>query len=650
MSTGSNLAARWPSWKAALFRVVDLPITAALFALLVFVIDTATPIDSAVAVLYVVVIMAAVRFTARRGLLLVSGGCVVLTLLSYMVSHGLMEPGTAFLRCLVSLSAIGITTLMAMKNQSATAVLCEQAQLLNLTHDIIFVRDLQNVITYWNHGAEELYGWPRGEALGRKSHQLLQTEFPMPLATINETLLRSGRWEGELVHRRQDGRRIVVDSRWALQRDRRGAPSAILETNTDITERKQADAELRQSEARFRNIFQTTRIGIWEEDYAEVHRAMDRLKAAGVLDLRRHFFEHPEALRQIRSMVRVVDVNETAVRMVRAKGKEEVMQSLDRIFLPETDASFVALLDALHRGEPHLEAETVIQDVTGAPLSILMTVTFPPAGARSEHVLVCIVDITERKRAQEQLLEAQAALAHAARVATLGELTASIAHEVNQPLAAIVTSGEACLRWLDRPEPDLGEARSALERVIRDGRRASDVVGRIRALLKKADPQKLPLAVNDIVEEAVLLVQRELLNHQVVLRLELAPELPPVLGDRVQLQQVVINLLMNGAQAMANVQGRARNLTVTTAMAKGEGGEEEVVVCVQDAGDGIPPENLARLFSAFFTTRPSGMGMGLSICRSTVEAHGGRISAANRGDDGGAQLRFALPALVEHEA
>jgi two-component system sensor kinase FixL len=247
-------------------------------------------------------------------------------------------------------------------------------------------------------------------------------------------------------------------------------------------------------------------------------------------------------------------------------------------------------------------------------------------------------DITERRRTQEALDRTQAELAHVSRVTTLGELTASIAHEVNQPLAGIVTNGAACLRWLGREPPELDEARRAVESMINDGKRASEVVSRLRALSKKTDPQRLRLDLNEVIDEVILLFQRELLNNRVALRLELASTLPPVLGDRVQLQQVLMNLLINAIQAMASVTGQPREVLIRSRRHDAN----QVVLEVVDSGIGITPENADRLFSAFFTTKPDGMGIGLSICRSIIEAHGGRIWASpNTGP--GVTLQFTLP-------
>jgi C4-dicarboxylate-specific signal transduction histidine kinase len=256
-----------------------------------------------------------------------------------------------------------------------------------------------------------------------------------------------------------------------------------------------------------------------------------------------------------------------------------------------------------------------------------------------------VTDVTAARRAEEKLQKAQAELAHVTRVTALGELTASIAHEVNQPLAAVVANAEACLRWLDRETPDLAAARRSAEWVIDDGNRASEVVRRVRALANKSDIAKVPLSINDVVREGIVLVQRELSSHRVSLRTDLEGALPWILGDRVQLQQVIINLVMNGIEAMQPVTDRPRELVIRSRRDE----TRQALVSVTDCGVGISAENADRLFNAFFTTKSSGLGMGLSICRSIVEAHGGRLSACgNEGD--GATFQFVLPEHQEGNA
>jgi two-component system, LuxR family, sensor kinase FixL len=370
--------------------------------------------------------------------------------------------------------------------QQAEAALRERANLLNLTHDSIFVHGINGAIRYWNRGAEELYGWTAEEVVGRIAYDLLKTVFPASLEQIEAEVMRADRWEGELVHTKKDGSQVVVASRWSLQRDEQGTPAAILETNNDITERKRAEAEARESE---------------------------------------------RALRK-----------------------------------------------------------------------------------------------------------AQADLARTTRLTTMGELTASIAHEIVQPLSAVNTNVNTCLHWLEDEKFDLAKARSAATRAAKDADRAIEIIKRVRALMTKSEIQKVELNMSDILSEVLALTDHELRARQVSVNSELAATLPPVLGDRVQLQQLMLNLIMNGIEAMATVAGRPRKLTIEMRAED----TDHVLAVVRDSGLGLDPEKADQIFTPFFTTKPEGTGMGLAICRSIVEAHNGRIWASP-GTPHGSVFQFTLP-------
>jgi PAS domain S-box-containing protein len=431
------------------------------------------------------------------------------------------------------------------------------------------------------------------------------------------------------------GRKVTVDSRWALQRDEFGEPASVFETNTDISERKRAHAALVESERRYRTIFDSTRVAILQEDWRDVKVALSALADQGE-DIEAYLSNCPDFVGLMRRSVRIVDVNPETLRMIGATRKALTDLSLDDVLL-DTNRTFARCLVALARGETFFEGETVVRTPQGATVPLLFGITFPNDSEAFDFVLVFAVDITERKQAHETQLALQSELAHAARVSTLGVLTASIAHEVNQPLGAILTNGEAALRWLRRDVPDLNEAQTALNRVVASANRAGDIVTRIRTLLKKAPPAPDRLNLAELIEESVLLVARELQRHDVILRREIEPRLPAVLGDRVQLQQVLINLMVNAVQAMAETHEKTRTLVVRVRRRA-----DVAQVTVLDSGPGLEPGAIDRVFQPFFTSKRDGMGMGLTISRMAVEAHGGRLWASGHGGQGAA-FHFTVP-------
>jgi PAS domain S-box-containing protein len=256
-----------------------------------------------------------------------------------------------------------------------------------------------------------------------------------------------------------------------------------------------------------------------------------------------------------------------------------------------------------------------------------------------EEIVGALIDVSAARKSEEALHSAQMGLAHASRVATLGEISASIAHEVNQPLAAIVANGQACLRFLRHETPNLDDLRGAIEWIVKDGNRAGEVIRRVRGLLKKSTTDKTRVEVSSLINEVVALLQRELAAQLVTLQLELEAAVPPIFADRVQLQQVIINLIMNGVEATQAITGRQRVLMIRLY----QNDIRHVVVAVKDSGCGIPDENASRVFEAFFSTKPGGLGIGLSICRSIIEEHGGRLRALNNGEGLGSTFEFALP-------
>jgi signal transduction histidine kinase len=311
---------------------------------------------------------------------------------------------------------------------------------------------------------------------------------------------------------------------------------------------------------------------------------------------------------------------------------------VDRIH-PEDRTAFEELLEKAVRDGGNFQYDCRIVTPDGATKYVHSLGHLAVNGAKNTEFIGIVMDVTERRLADEALRSAVADLERASRLSTMGQLTASIAHEINQPLAAIVTNANACLLWLEAHRLNLEEARQAATRIVRNGHRAGDIVKSIRAMTRKSPPEMVSLDMNDVIREVIVLARAEFRRHSVRVETSLSSNLVSVIGDRVQLQQVVLNLIMNGVEAMAN--SKHRQLEI-----RSENDESGVLVAVEDSGPGLDQEQTHRLFEAFFTTKPGGMGMGLSICRSIIDAHGGRLWAKPNLPNG-AVFQFTLPAAVD---
>lgn len=416
-------------------------------------------------------------------------------------------------------------------------------------------------------------------------------------------------------------------------------PEQFVGALTDVTERKKDEEARRTSEFHYRNMFTAMAASFWELDFSGVSPILRDLKSRGVKDFAGYFRDNPDVVRAMTRATRVIDVNDQTVAMFGRGDKAELLRDVEPFW---TDVSLQVYADSVMasiRRQSGLSAETRLRRLDGTEFDALFTVSFPAEGMASSKFLIGVIDISERVNAQEALRKLQAEMAHAARLSTLGELAASIAHEVNQPLAAITTNASAGLRWLDRPEPNLDEVRTLATRIAGDARRAADIIARIRAMATQRTAESVPLSLKAVIEESLAFLRHEMQAQGVAMAVDLAPDLPQITGDKIQLQQVVVNLVINAAQAMAKSPAAERRLAISARRAA-----DKVVVDVLDRGPGIAEDHFDRLFQSFFTTKDNGMGIGLPICRSIVEAHGGQIEAANRAD-GGARFSFSLPVL-----
>ena len=464
---------------------------------------------------------------------------------------------------------------------------------------------LDGVFTAANPALQRMFGRTEEEIVGRSALELnLEDEragTAEALAKFRSGLLTERQTEKKYL--RKDGTPVWLNITTTLVPATETAACFLQAIYMDVTERVQFEAALRASEERWRCMFEIAPVGIVTFD-----------------------FERRKYLTANESFQRMTGYTEAELRNLTPL---ELTHEDDRAAMQERiDGGTVGVLQ--RKRYRRKDGEVVWADVT----SFVIPATDSTPAFRG----AVIVDITDRKRAEEALQQAQADLARLNRVMLLGEMTASIAHEVNQPIAATVTNAHAGLRWLGARSPDLEEVRQALGRIVRDGSRAGEVIGRIRAHVKRMPPRRELLDINEAIREVIALTQTEVQRNGVRLQTPLGDDLPFVPADRVQLQQVIMNLVVNAVEAMSAIGDRSRELTITS----GRDDANAVFVEVQDTGPGLDPAKIDRLFQSFFTTKPEGIGMGLAISRSIAEAHGGRLSAAPN-PPRGAVFRLTLP-------
>jgi len=465
---------------------------------------------------------------------------------------------------------------------------------------IIAFRGQDRRIETVNPEFERAMGWTLKEIRGQNL-DIYALFFPDPDSrqmALDLMAESTGEWN-DLKVSVKDGRVIDVATTFLRLSD-----GSTLGIGQDITERKRAEAELRESEARFRLVADSAPVLIWMS-------GTDKLCT---------YFNKPWLDFTGRSLEQ-----ELGNGWAEGVDPEDLQRCLDT-YIQSFDRREAFRME--YRLRRHDGEFRWVLDI-GAP-------RFNPDGSFAGYIGSCI-DVTEKRRAEEQLRQAQENLARVSRVIAMGELAAAIAHEVNQPLGAVVTNASASLRWLAGQPPNLGEAREAIDRTVRDANRASEVIVKIRALLQKVPPQMEQLDVNVVIREVLTLADNELLRSGIAVQTDLAPDVPKVFGDRVQLQQVLLNLILNGIDAMRTITHRPRELRIKSATHP-----DGVLIQVHDSGDGVNPEQANHIFDPFFTTKPQGIGIGLSVGRSIVEAHGGRLWFTP-GASHGVVFQFTVP-------
>ncbi|MFE1598785.1 MFS transporter [Methylobacterium sp. ID0610] len=394
----------------------------------------------------------------------------------------------------------------------------------------------------------------------------------------------------------------------------------------DVSARRRALGALVQSERRYRSLFEQTHVSLCEVDLSPLREIL----AEGT--------GRPDLLPAAAARIRLVDVNDATVRLLGGTARDQVLGPLGR-FLPDRDAILRPIIERIRAGGGRFETQVPLTTLGGQSVTVILVAALPEDAAAFDRVAVAMVDVTAREQAKEALLAAQEELARAGRVSTVGAVSASIAHEVNQPIGAMVMSAQACMRWLRRDPPNIEAAATAAERAVRDGLRASQIVQRTREQLRQQRRHPERVDLRHAVQDAVALLDRDLLLAATAVQLDFAADPAPVMVDRVEMQQVVVNLVTNAVHAMAGRPEAERRLWI--GLDTSEPGM--VRLAVRDHGSGIDPEHLPKLFDPFFTTKREGMGIGLAICRTIVEAHGGALRGRNH-EAGGALFEVELPA------
>jgi PAS domain S-box-containing protein len=484
------------------------------------------------------------------------------------------------------------------------------AAILDSALDCIVTINHEGCITEFNQAAERTFGYRRDEVVGMHLADIIippalraghRSGLARYLAT-GEPRVIGRRLEMTAVH--ADGREFPVEL--AITRIPLDGPPSFTGFLRDITERNRAQLKLRESEFKLRQLTETIPEMLWSAT------------PEGVIDY---------------CNARVLDYTGFSANEIIGSGWARLLHPDD------VDETVRVWMSCVATGLPY-KVEVRIFHATDRTYRWCLTNALPLLDEQGSVLKWhgTVVDMHDWKQAQEKLRGMQAELAQMMRVMTMGELAASIAHEVNQPLTAIAANGESSLHWLTRDEPDIEKIRMLTNRVVADARRASDIIGRIRVMASQRAPEQKLLSIDDVIDESLSFLRGELQEKGIIVSLDLARELPQIIGDRTQLQQVIINLTINAVQAMTEVAAAERRISVGAVLS-----DSEAVCCsIEDSGPGIDPEHLPRLFDSFFTTKDSGMGMGLAICQSILEAHGGRIRADNNSALGGARFSFDL--------
>jgi two-component system sensor kinase FixL len=510
-------------------------------------------------------------------------------------------------------------------------------ELADHSSDSVVLCDGQGRIRYWNPAARSLYGWTAEQVLGQNIRSLAVNADDHDRDW--QAVLEYGVWAGDAYRVGPSGAPVLASARRVARRTETGAVQDVVEIGQPgRAGLLQSIAELSAATERNATFIHHMPAALWQVDSRGAVQAFAALRAQGVSDIARHLDAHPELIEHAKNVVVVNDANLAAVALFRAGSVAELVQSVRYLFAA-TPQMAKRVMIAHFDGQRSYTEEAKIIALDGETRDVIFSVTYPIAGELQDTTFILIEDVTDRRRTEEQLRKLQADYSHAARISTLGELATSIAHEVKQPLSAIITNAEASLRWLERADPNVAKVTQLTTRIAESAHRANEIIQRIRGMATKHEPERRAIDIEDVITQALLFVRHDIETRSIDLSTTIAPGLPQITGDRVLLQQVFVNLLVNAIQAVVPQDIERRRIVIDIRQV----GDRWLSATVGDSGPGIPHEALPRLFEGFFTTKDGGMGMGLAICQSLVDGHEGFISAANQ-PEGGAVFEVRLPA------
>jgi PAS domain S-box-containing protein len=588
-------------------------------AMSVYGLDLLLPAGRAIIVLLIIVIILAGRSRRPQRVIIWTAISLALTVSGYPIRHGMAMNYDYLVRRGICLLACIASAYVSLRNQWLQNARRDRTELLERAGAAIFVTDLQSRIISWSKGAELLYGWASNDVLGRKSSTIFGDDDSFTLHEANSALASAGKWHGNVYRKTSDGRRIFVLCNRTLQKNSAGEALAVLESNTDVTEHKVKEAEIRSSEEHFRGIFEMAGAAIWEEDYSDAKALLNTLKADGIADFGRYFYENPNQAKEILSTVRVIRLNVATTALLQAADPNALQNRRGAIILRGFDGSFSEFLAAAAEGRKTYAAEIILSTLRGETRNVLLSVTFEGWEGENATALLSAMDITERKNSEYTLVESKEKLSQVTRSAALGELTTLISRQIEKPIAQIIESGQLAVTCLRSETPPTQSIYEILRYIIQEARRCSGVVGDVRSFLKRNQKTGDKILIPEIINAALPLLERDFSGYNITMNVNVASGLPEIPGETGWLEYVILYMMLNRVQSLAKSSENNRILSLSVFQENGN-----IVIRFQ-GGPSVRGWTTMDFEEMPWDADHHAKNIGLTICRVSVEARGGHI-------------------------